>query len=112
MGDGGTPDGVLSAIPEQISAVGAAARQLEQTLRSALSSVSRDVDAVAWTGMSADAYREVWNHCHHDGSRILDSLAALSASLTDSAVGYEQPRNRRDRRLPISYDHAVLGRPG
>ncbi|OZC49317.1 hypothetical protein CH289_17440 [Rhodococcus sp. RS1C4] len=80
---------MLSAIPEQIPAVGAAARQLEQTVRGALSSVSRDVDAVAWTGTSADTHREVWNHCHHDGSRILDSLAALSVSLTDAAVGYE-----------------------
>lgn len=89
MGDGGTPDGVLSANPEQISAVGAAAKQLEQTLRNALSSVSRDVDEVAWNGSSADAYREVWRLCHHDGSRILDSLAALSTSLTDAAVGYD-----------------------
>jgi uncharacterized protein YukE len=60
MGDGGTPDGVLSAVPDRIATVGAAAEQLHQTLRDALDAVSRDVTAVAWTGVAADAYRDEW----------------------------------------------------
>lgn len=88
MGDGGTPDGVLSAVPERIAAVGAAANQLEQVLRGALDSVGRDVDALSWAGIAADAYRETWRLCHDDGARILDALSTLSASLTTAADGY------------------------
>ncbi|MCZ4080271.1 WXG100 family type VII secretion target [Rhodococcus sp. H36-A4] len=89
MGDGGTPDGVLSADPEQIAAVGAAAQQLEQTLRNALDAVSRDVDAVRWDGQAALAFRDTWKLFHEDGFRIVDALNSLSVSLSQSASGYD-----------------------
>ncbi|MGW4772849.1 ESX-1 secretion-associated protein [Nocardia sp. NPDC004278] len=94
MSDGGTPTAnqSLSVVPEKVREVGKYVYELAETLRTALDSAAKDVDAVAngsWTGNLASKFAEGWTEVHDGGGQIISALSELAEKLGVTAETYE-----------------------
>ncbi|MET8878810.1 type VII secretion target [Nocardia sp. NPDC004604] len=70
----------LSVVPEKVREVGKYVYELAETLRTALDSAAKDVDAVAngsWTGNLASKFAEGWTEVHDGGGQIISALSEL-----------------------------------
>ncbi|MFI1914956.1 WXG100 family type VII secretion target [Nocardia sp. NPDC020380] len=81
----------LSVVPDDVRAIGAYAYDLAGTLRQALTSAAREVDALtgkSWTGTAADSFADGWSEVHTSGTEILNTLTTLARALGVTADTY------------------------
>ncbi|APA96807.1 hypothetical protein NS506_02747 [Nocardia seriolae] len=86
-GGGGGADS-LFVVPEDVKALGRFALDVAGTLRSALDSAGKDVDALHWTGTAAKSFNTGWDECSEGGKTIIDALTTLAKSLGVAAETY------------------------
>ncbi|GAA5067194.1 hypothetical protein GCM10023318_56060 [Nocardia callitridis] len=82
----------LSVVPEQVRDVGKYVYDLAESLRSALDSAAKDVNAVAggsWTGDAATEFSDGWTEVHDGGVRIMAALTDMAEKLGVTADTYQ-----------------------
>lgn len=91
-----TPGGekpTLSVVPEKVRDVGNYVYGLADTLRQALDSAAREVEACAgtsWTGDSATAFAEGWSETRTGGNTIIAALTEMAEKLGVTAETYAE----------------------
>lgn len=81
----------LTVVPEKVREVGNYVYGLADTLRQALDSAGREVDACAgasWTGGSAEAFAEGWGETRTGGNAIIAALTEMAEKLGVTAETY------------------------
>ncbi|MBU3060928.1 WXG100 family type VII secretion target [Nocardia sp. NEAU-G5] len=92
---GGSPE--ISAIPDDVAALGKYASDLAETLRSALTGAGREVEALTssgWTGTASASFASGWAECQDGGSTIIDALSTMASSLGVTADSYRSHDNQ------------------
>lgn len=82
----------LSVTPENIQDFGESVRELAESMRTALDSAAKDVEAVvngSWTGVLASEFAEGWSDVRDGGSRVVTALAGLAEKLGVTAEAFE-----------------------
>lgn len=80
--------GSVYVVPEDVQALGRFALDIAGTLRSALESAGREVDALNWTGTAAASFNTGWGECAEGGQRIIDALTTMADKLGVAADTY------------------------
>ncbi len=78
-------------VPEKVRDVGNYVYGLADTLRQALDSAAREVEACAgasWTGSSAEAFAEGWSETRTGGNAIIAALTEMAEKLGVTADTY------------------------
>ncbi|WP_063004681.1 ESX-1 secretion-associated protein [Nocardia salmonicida] len=83
----------LTVVPEKVREVGNYVYGLADTLRQALDSAAREVDACAgssWTGDYADTFASGWSETRTGGAAIMTALTEMAEKLGVTADTYTQ----------------------
>ncbi|MEV0331357.1 WXG100 family type VII secretion target [Nocardia sp. NPDC050717] len=83
----------LTVVPEQVRDAGNYVYGLADTLRQALDSAAREVDACAgasWTGDYANAFASGWAETRTGGQAIITALTEMAEKLGVTAETYSQ----------------------
>ncbi|MET9212189.1 MULTISPECIES: WXG100 family type VII secretion target [Mycobacteriales] len=86
---GGEPS--LTVVPDKVREVGNYVYGLADTLRSALASATREVEACAgssWTGTAADTFATGWSETNSGGQTIITALTDMAEKLGVTADTY------------------------
>ncbi|WP_235746523.1 WXG100 family type VII secretion target [Nocardia coffeae] len=82
---------------EDVAAIGRYVYGAAENLRSALSAVNREVDALAsgtWTGTAATTFGQGWDECQDGGGKIIDALTAMAEKLGVTATNFHAQDTR------------------
>jgi WXG100 family type VII secretion target len=81
----------LSAVPDDVQAVGQYAYDIADTMKQALDSAAREVDQLlssGWTGDGAAEFSTGWTETRDGGTQLLQELTALAEKLGVTAANY------------------------
>ena len=81
----------VSVVPDDVAAIGRYVYGAAESLRSALSSVDREVDALVsgtWTGSAATTFGQGWHECQDGGGKIIDALTSMAEKLGITATNF------------------------
>ncbi|MFC4377253.1 WXG100 family type VII secretion target [Nocardia halotolerans] len=101
----------LTVVPEKVREVGNYVFGLADTLRQALDSAAREVDACAgtsWTGDSASNFATGWSETRNGGTAIITALTDMAEKLGVTADTYAQ----RDETSAAALGSFSLDLPG
>jgi len=89
--------GDLSVVPDDVAALGKYAYDLAEILRTALAGAGRDVQSLTksgWTGPAAVSFGAGWDEYQDGGTKIIDALTTMAASLGVTAASYSAGDNQ------------------
>ncbi|MGW5311729.1 WXG100 family type VII secretion target [Nocardia thailandica] len=89
---GGSDGQSLAIVPDEVRAVGRYVYGIAETLRTALDSASREVQALlgsGWTGDLADEFSTGWTETSSGGSQICIALTEMAEKLGVTADTYQ-----------------------
>ncbi|MFD3705239.1 WXG100 family type VII secretion target [Nocardia sp. NPDC058658] len=89
---GGSDDQSLSVVPDEVRDVGTYVYGLAETLRNALNSASREVEALisgGWTGDLATEFGTGWTETNTGGIQICTALTEMAEKLGVTAQSYQ-----------------------
>nr|WP_281182538.1 WXG100 family type VII secretion target [Nocardia miyunensis] len=81
----------MSVVPDDVQAVGQYVYNIADTMKQALSSAAREVDALLgqhWTGDAAAEFSAGWSEAHHGGTQLMQELTSLAEKLGVTADSY------------------------
>lgn len=82
----------MSVVPDEVSDVGRYVYGLAETLRSALDSASREVEALlsgGWTGDAANEFSTGWTETTSGGAQICTALTDMAEKLGVTAETFQ-----------------------
>jgi WXG100 family type VII secretion target len=89
--NGGPSNQNLSVVPDDVQAVGQYVYNIADTMKQALNTASREVDALLsqhWTGDAASEFSAGWSETHGSGTQLMQELTALAEKLGVTADSY------------------------
>jgi len=81
----------LSVVPDDVQAIGQYAYNISDTMRQALDSAAREVDALlakGWTGDAANEFSTGWIETRDGGTQLMQDLTSLAEKLGVTAANY------------------------
>jgi WXG100 family type VII secretion target len=82
----------LTVVPDDVRNVGNYVYELAETLRSALDSAGREVDALdrTWFGSAASGFSTGWRETSSSGQQIISALTEMAEKLGVTAATYQR----------------------